>query len=116
MTNYTKTVTSVFFRSTGITCTREILSEVAKMASLLGVPASHHRNGTRILNTYRNQREISIEAPTSDVMELIDNTLNTLKPTDFDTAGFDENDSSKITEEKLIDCVYQNGQLVLLNQ
>ena len=105
-----------FFRSTGITCTRQILSEVAKMPSLLGTPRIRCGDGSRVLNTYRNQREISIEAPEGEIMEHINNTLNMLKPTDFDAAGFDENDSSDITEEKLIDCVHQNGQLVLLNQ
>ena len=86
------------------------------MPSLLGTPRIHYGDGSRVPSTYRNQREISIEAPEEEIMEHINNALNTLKPADFDAAGFDENDSSGITEEKLIDCVHQNGQLVLLNQ
>ena len=40
--------------------------------------------------------------------------MHTLKPGDFDTAGFDENDSKEVTEESLIVC--RGNDLVLLSK
>ena len=95
-----------FFRQLGISCTRDILAEVAKMPPLL-----HMRPGKM------GKREYApIDAPEEDVMQQIDNVLNTLKPTEFDMAGFDENDPHIITEERLINDDDQTKHVVLFNK
>lgn len=97
-----------FFRSLGIPCTPQILSEVAKMPSLLRDRPGYKRGRTNLDDEICSESlddasgKVSIGAPTEDVMKHIDAVLCTMRPGDFDTAGFDENDPTNITEETLV--------------
>ena len=101
-----------FFRTMGISRTARILSEVAKMPPLLC-----DRPGYKRIRANPNDNDesdkISIAAPSEDEMKHINSVLCTIRPGDFDTAGFDENDPTDITEESLVESVARDDLVSL---
>lgn len=98
-----------FFRTVGIPRTDRVLYEVAKMPSLLRVRRGYkgrHTNPDDDENCTESHDhasdKVSMEAPSEDIMKHINAVLCTMRPCEFDAAGFDENDPSHITEESLV--------------
>ena len=105
-----------FFHSTGIRETSNVLSEVAKIPALIS-----DRPGYARLKRHKQLKEVEptegdndIEAPSNETMDRIDNILGTLRPSDFDTAGFDDH-SVEVTQETLIQDDRGSGHLVSLS-
>lgn len=104
-----------FFHTTGILKTSKVLSEVAKMQPLIQYRRGFtKRDDKRFEEADSNEGHNDIEAPSKETMERIDDILGMLKPSDFDTAGFDD-DSVEITHESLITDIYGSEQLVSLS-
>lgn len=105
-----------FFHSTGIRETSKVLSEVARIPALIS-----DRPGYARLKRHKQLEEVEptdgdtdIEAPSRETMDRIDNILGMLRPSDFDTAGFDDH-SVEVTQETLIQDDRGSAHLVSLS-
>ena len=99
-----------FSRVTGIPCTEKVLSEIAKLPELLSYLPRYKKWSKQIIEA----DEPIIQGPSKELLQGMDHAMHTLKPGDFDTAGFDENDSKEVSEESLIVC--RENDLVLLSE
>ena len=108
-----------FFHVTGIRETPKVLSEVAKMPSILCTrPGYTKRYNTRPDNLEEvdpTEGDDDIEAPSGETMEHIDNVLGKLKPSDFDTAGFDDH-PTEATQESLIIDIFGSNHVTSLTE
>ena len=100
-----------FFQVTGIPCTEKVLSEIAKLPELL--PYRHGYKKRRSKKIIEEDEPI-IQGPSKELLQGMDHAMHIFKPGDFDTAGFDEDDSKEVTEESLIVC--RGNDLVLLSE
>lgn len=113
-----------FFRVRGITSPlvrARVLQEVAGMPSFLSVLPRYKNKTTKIQKEQKEQdgnkngnehgdgdgdgdrENEGFSGPSDEAVQRMDDIVATLKPSDFDTAGFDEEDESRdITEEALI--------------